>query len=133
MTVGAIVSTAFFPAGGGALGENYLFAESSTVEEYVRDYFEETPILTRVAWCESRYRQFTKNGDILRGEVNNKDVGVMQVNEYFHLETAEKLGYNLYSLEGNLSYAQYLYEKEGTVPWESSSKCWRGGEHLAYK
>ena len=57
----------------------------------------------------------------------------MQVNEDFHLETAQKLGYNIYSLEGNLSYAQYLYDKEGTVPWKSSSHCWKEGDHLAYK
>ena len=116
------------------MGEGiYIFAESPTVEEYVQEYFKKTPILAEVAWCESRYRQFTPYGDIFRGEINNKDVGVMQVNEYFHLKTAQRLGYNLYSLEGNLAYAQYLYDKEGTVPWNSSSRCWKGSEHLALR
>ena len=110
-----------------------MFVESPTVEEYVREYFEEAPILAQVAWCESRNRQFAPNGDVFRGEINRKDVGVMQVNEFYHLETAEKLGYNLYSLDGNLAYAKYLFEREGTTPWLSSSKCWGKENHIARK
>ncbi len=51
----------------------------------------------------------------------------MQINTYYHRDAAEKLGMDLYSLHGNLAYAQYLYEKEGTVPWNSSKPCW--GKH----
>ena len=107
------------------------FAESPTVEEYVRIYFRDIPVMTRVAECESRFRQFNKYGDILRGEENFQDIGVMQVNEHYHLETADKLGHNLYTLDGNLAYARYLYKKEGTTPWRSSAKCWDGSYQLA--
>lgn len=107
------------------------FGESPTVEEYVRIYFRDIPIMTRVAECESRFRQFNKYGDILRGEENFQDVGVMQVNERYHLETADKLGHNLYTLDGNLAYARYLYKKEGTMPWQSSAICWDDAYHLA--
>jgi hypothetical protein len=31
---------------------------------------------------------------------------------------------DIYSLEGNMAYAKFLYENEGTKPWRSSSKCW---------
>jgi hypothetical protein len=107
------------------------FKESPTVEEYVREYFEDVPIMTEVARCESRFRHFTKYGDVLRGEINDDDIGVMQINEHYHEDTADKLGYNLYSIDGNLGYARYLYEKEGVKPWKSSRKCWE--EHLALK
>jgi len=107
------------------------FVESPTVEEYVRLYFSDSPIMAEVAACESRFRHFDSWGDILRGEENPFDVGVMQINEHYHLQQAIDLGYNLYTLDGNLSYARYLYEKEGTDPWEASAPCWTGSRQLA--
>jgi hypothetical protein len=95
-----------------------------TVEQYVREYFSDTPIMIEVARCESRFKQFDNDGSIHRGVVNNLDLGVMQVNEYYHGKTAIKLGLNLYTIQGNVAYAKYLYEKEGTQPWSSSSPCW---------
>ena len=107
------------------------FNESPTVEEYVRIYFRDIPVMTGIAECESQFRQFNKSGDILRGEVNYRDVGVMQINEYYHQDTASSLGYNLYTLDGNLAYARYLYKKEGSVPWQSSAPCWEDPYQLA--
>jgi len=95
-----------------------------TVKEHVNEYFKEDPIMIKVAWCESRFRQYDKDGNLFRGIVNKSDVGVMQVNTYYHGKTAEKLGLDLSTLEGNLAYAKRLYEREGTTPWNSSSPCW---------
>lgn len=95
-----------------------------SVEQYVRKYFSDIPIMVNIAWCESRFRQYDKDGNIFRGAVNNQDVGVMQINEYYHLDTAEEGNYNLYSVEGNTAYARKLYEKFGTDPWNSSRGCW---------
>jgi len=100
-------------------------AKKMSTEQYVRNHFSDTPILAEIARCESQFRQFDKKtGDVLRGVVNNKDVGVMQVNEYYHLEAAEKANINIYTIEGNLEYARKLYAKSGTVPWNSSKPCW---------
>jgi hypothetical protein len=98
-----------------------------TTEAQVKAYFEETPILAEIAFCESRFRQFDENGNVLRGVQNAQDVGVMQINEKYHLETAQKLGLNLYTLEGNMAYGKYLYDTQGTKPWNYSSGCW--GKH----
>jgi len=98
-----------------------------TTEAQVKAYFADTPILAEVAFCESRFRQFDENGNVLRGVQNNQDVGVMQINEKYHLETAQKLGLNLYTLEGNMAYGKYLYDTQGTKPWNYSSHCW--GKH----
>ncbi len=95
-----------------------------TVEEYVREYFADAPIMAEIARCESRFKQFDKDGSIHRGVVNDLDLGVMQVNEYYHGKTADKLGLNLYTIQGNVAYAKYLYEKEGVQPWSSSKPCW---------
>lgn len=103
---------------------NAAMVKPQTLEELVRNYYSDTPILAEVARCESQFRHYGKNGNIIRGITNTKDVGVMQINEIYHNDKAEALGLDIYSLEGNLEYAKYLYEKEGTKPWRSSAKCW---------
>jgi hypothetical protein len=95
-----------------------------TLGVYVREYYAGEPVLADIAWCESRMRHLNKEGGIFRGAINENDIGVMQINTYYHEATATDMGIDLYSLEGNLTYAKYLYEKEGTKPWNSSKKCW---------
>jgi hypothetical protein len=83
-----------------------------------------------IAFCESRFRQFNKSGDVLRGEVNSDDVGVVQINTYYHQKDALALGFDIMTLEGNMAYGKYLYEKQGTRPWNSSKPCWQGRTNL---
>lgn len=101
-----------------------------TVEEYVRNYFSDIPVMIEIARCESHFRQLDENGKPLRGEVNIFDRGVMQINEYYHNEDSKKLGFDILTLEGNTAYARYLFEKYGVAPWKSSSSCW--GRTVAY-
>ena len=109
------------------------FGRAQTTEEYVRSYFIDIPVMADIAYCESRFRHVGNDGSLYRGKINHSDVGVMQVNEYYHLATAVKLGYDIYTLRGNLSYAEWLYHKEGTVPWLSSSSCWKKENQIAMK
>ncbi len=101
------------------------------VEAYVRNYFKDIPILAEVSRCESGFRQFGKDGKVLRGMAVPADVGVMQINEKYHGARAKKLGYDIYTLDGNLGYARYLYEHGGdngdslgNRPWLASAPCW---------
>lgn len=80
--------------------------------------------MIQIARCESTFRQLDSDGEIHRGRVNNADVGVMQINEFYHLDMAEKENYNIYTIEGNTAYARELYEDKGTQPWISSKPCW---------
>jgi hypothetical protein len=86
--------------------------------------------MIEIAKCESRFRQYDKNGDVLHGEGNPLDRGVMQINEYYHDQDSSKLGYDILTLEGNTAYARVLFEKYGIKPWLSSFKCW--GRTIAY-
>ncbi|HRY30953.1 MAG TPA: hypothetical protein P5328_00980 [Candidatus Paceibacterota bacterium] len=95
-----------------------------TVKQLTEEYFNETPVLVDIAYCESKFYQFNADGSVLRGKVNPSDVGLMQINERYHAGTAVMLGYDIYSLEGNMAYAKYLYDKYGTDPWVHSSNCW---------
>lgn len=99
-----------------------------SVEGYVRDYYKKNPILAEISKCESTFRQFDSKGRVVRGIVNPDDVGLMQINLFYHGETAEKLGYDLYTIDGNLAYGQYLYDKYGDSPWIHSKPCWKKSE-----
>ena len=98
--------------------------DSKNVEKFINDYFADIPVLAEIAKCESQYRQFNSNGDVLRGKENTYDRGVMQINILYHAETAESLGLDVHDLNDNVAYARYLYEKQGAKPWMASSACW---------
>lgn len=98
-------------------------SDRKAIEAYLREHYADTPILVEIARCESTFMHY-KNGEVVRGRVDNADVGVMQINERYHLETAKKLGYDIHTIEGNVAYAKYLYEKSGSRPWSASEPCW---------
>jgi len=101
------------------------------IEQEAKAYFKNTPILADIAFCESTFRQYDTDGKPLRGVINKGDIGVMQINEYYQGDKAKALGYDLDTPEGNMAYAKYLYEKEGTKPWSSSETCWGADEASA--
>lgn len=86
-----------------------------------------------IAFCESTYRQYDSNqvADsganskiVLRGKQNPKDTGVFQINESYHLEDSKKLGYDIYSTEGNIKYGIWLLKNGGEQHWKASRDCW---------
>lgn len=98
--------------------------DPKNVERFIEDYFADIPILKRVAFCESTFRHFEKDGSVRRGAVNSYDVGVMQINELYHAKEANALGLDLETIDDNVAFARRLYEREGVRPWNSSGKCW---------
>lgn len=121
------ISSALAQDVGNSLNTQSLVAIENpvTLETYVRNYFAETPVLAEISRCESHFRQFDSEGNVLRGTVNKSDVGLMQINEYYHQDKADELELDLKTIEGNLAYAKYLYDKQGVTPWKASSKCWK--------
>lgn len=101
-----------------------VLQDRKAVEKYLREQYADTPILVEIARCESTFAQFDKNGKVIRGRVDNQDVGVMQINERYHLETATTLGFDIHTIEGNVAYAKHLYEQQGAAPWKASKPCW---------
>jgi hypothetical protein len=104
-----------------------LSVSQKELENKAETYFKDEPILVAIAGCESSFRQYDADGNLLRGLVNKGDIGIMQINEYYHADKAKTLGFDLTTIDGNMAYAKYLYEQEGTKPWISSSKCWSQG------
>lgn len=98
------------------------FAPAQTVEEYVRDYFADAPVMIAIAKCESQFTH-VKDGKILKN-AKSSAIGVFQIMASLHTETGNKLGLDITTIEGNAAYARYLYEKEGIKPWKASEACW---------
>lgn len=89
------------------------------VEKRVRELFAFAPVMIEIARCESKFRQFTDNGNVLRGGGSTGMVGVFQFYEAIHATPALALGFDITTTEGNLGYARHLYTESGTRPWAS--------------
>lgn len=101
-------------------------ASAKNTEAIVRSYFADIPVMIEVARCESTFRHELSDGSILQGRVDPADTGVMQINKRYHLDTANAMDLNLDDIYGNMAYARYLYENQGTQPWSASMPCWGG-------
>jgi hypothetical protein len=88
---------------------------SADIKAMVETTFASSPEMVAVAKCESGFRQFTASGAVLRGPGDN--IGVFQINEKSHATNSKNLGFDIYTVEGNIGYAKYLYDKQGTRPW----------------
>lgn len=88
------------------------------------------PLLKHITSCESwgdpnkEPREFTPDGKVLRGYPNPQDIGVGQINLPTWGPTAEKLGFDLFTYEGNVGFSKWLYDHYGWKPWVYSKGCW---------
>lgn len=89
-------------------------------------------VMLDIAWCESNNNQDKKGYNyrykIVDGQkvryLWSTDIGYWQINDFYHLEDAKKLGLDLYTYEGNRDFALLLYNKNGTRDWNASKSCW---------
>jgi hypothetical protein len=101
-----------------------FFNLNDEVEYTIREYFKDKPVLIVIAKCESTFRQWdTVTGQPLKNP-NSSATGAMQLMASYHREPASNLGWDIDTLEGNLAYAEYLYDTEGVTPWDASRYCW---------
>ncbi len=110
------------------------FTDSKELESYLREEYANMPIMIEIARCESTMKHFGKDGKVIRGRVTPDDIGVMQINQYYHGDSAKRMGIDIYTVEGNVEFAKYLYGKYGSSPWSASASCWsKPSQDLARK
>lgn len=90
-----------------------------------QEFGTDAPVMLEIARCESKFRQYTDAGNPLYGGYQGRMVGIFQVYSDIHASGARAMGMDIETAEGNIAYARHLYNREGTVPWNSSSSCWR--------
>lgn len=83
------------------------------VESRIREEFDER--MVKIVRCESGFRQFKDNGEILIGHTN--DWGVMQINVPTWLEKSKELGFDITTLEGNIAMGKYILKAQGYEAW----------------
>jgi hypothetical protein len=93
------------------------------VEAQVRAYFASTPVMIAIASCESGFRQFDTSGNPLNGGSGGM-IGIFQISAAIHASIALSMGMDINTVAGNMAYANYLYQEDGTTPWLSSFACW---------
>lgn len=101
------------------------------LEEKVRDYFADIPVMIEIARCESEFMQYSKSGQPLHGGTGTM-IGLFQISEFLHRKIALKFEWNIDKPEGNMAYARYLYEEKGTAPWLDSKSCWNAPKSAAH-
>ncbi len=70
--------------------------------------------------------QFKKDGvTVLLGKVNPKDIGMCQINLTANGATAKKMGLDVFKESDNIIFANWLFSKKGSQPWNWSKHCWQ--------
>jgi hypothetical protein len=108
-------------------------ALNNIVEDFVRLTYQDKPVLIEIAECESTFRHWDPETGEPLSNPNSSATGAMQLMASYHREPASNLGWDIDTLEGNLAYAEYLYDTEGVTPWDASRKCWesKGSANMA--
>ena len=92
------------------------------------------PTLIPVCSCESTGKkygtptQWDEDGNVLHGRINHNDIGMCQINvepRNGNIQKSIELGFDVYTEQGNIKYANWLYEHAGLTPWNWSKGCWQ--------
>lgn len=97
------------------------------VEQQVRTYFKDAPVMVRIAKCESGFLHYDpKRPSRLRKNPDPRSSasGVFQILLKTHGPDARKLGFDITTIKGQLGYAKHLYKQRGTRDWNESRACW---------
>lgn len=78
--------------------------------------------MVNIARCESSFQQYDHTG-LPYFNADYTVVGVFQ-ESVAHMPEALSLGWDITTLQGNLAYANYLYQQNGIDPWMDSYGCW---------
>lgn len=79
--------------------------------------------LKQICTCESGLTHFNEDGTVLRGRVNNLDIGICQINLTHHGERMESLNLDPFSQEDNITYSKILFDESGSQHWYLSKGC----------
>ncbi len=104
----------------GVLVPQLVLAQTNSnaiVEDAVRFYFADAPIMIDIARCETGFRQFKSDGTPLY-DPSGTYIGIFQISELLHTPKALSMGFDLRTIDGNLGFARYLYNSSGTGPWK---------------
>jgi hypothetical protein len=80
--------------------------------------------LAAICQHESQCQQFNADGSVRKGKENPHDIGKWQINEEIWADEIEEQEVDIYTAEGNRTFAEYLYGEYGAWPWLRSMPYW---------
>jgi hypothetical protein len=86
-------------------------------------FFENDPIMVRVAACESSLQHTLPDGSLNVGP-DGYDIGTFMVRAPVHERELRRYGLDPTNFTHNVAFATYLYERDGLRPWQPSRSCW---------
>lgn len=93
-------------------------------DKIVKDIRDFPPALQSICKAESGGKQFKADGHVVRGHITPSDIGLCQINEPIWNDKARDLGFDIYTEQGNKDMALWLFDHQGTEPWNSSKAAW---------
>lgn len=95
------------------------------VQEKIVEVSKKSPVLERIAHCESNNMHYRDGQVIFNVNTNGTvDIGRYQINSVWNKKATE-LGLDLTKEKDNEAMATWIYENRGTEDWYSSKKCWQ--------
>lgn len=91
-------------------------------------YGQDESLARGIIKCESQQYNDMNNKNYLKGVLWSTDWGYWQINDYYHEETAMKLGFDIQNEWDNLEFGFILLSEQGTRPWKASQACWLSKE-----
>ena len=85
--------------------------------------------LKKICACEStgsrlkEPRHYAPDGSVLVSKT--QDVGMCQINLRSHLKNAQNKELDLFDMQDNIAFANWLYLTNGANPWAASFQCWK--------
>ena len=115
---------ALFMAGALLYSTSTVSAEMPQIV-HVKDVRDFPPALQAICQAESGGKQFRDDkGHVVRGHITPDDIGICQIHEPLWNDKARDLGFDIYTEQGNKDMALWLFDHQGTEPWNSSKAAW---------
>ena len=93
---------------------------NETIERLARKYHQSVKVAKAIIHCESKGKQSARNYQAVVGV----DIGMWQLNSYYHSKSAARMGFDIYKSADNLEYGFVLLSEQGLLPWSASKYCW---------
>lgn len=90
------------------------------ISRYARLYKVDEALMKKIIRCESRFKIKARNTETVVGV----DVGLGQINTYYHDKQMKRMGLDIRNVTDNIEYMAYLMAKNGTSDYQASKRCW---------
>lgn len=98
----------------------------SLITSYSDEFNVSENLARRIIGCESGFNPDATNKNY-KGDVHwSTDIGMGQINDYYHKTRMDEMGLDIYDHEDNLRYT-FILLSEGETHYKASKFCWNNG------